>query len=131
MDRTVNNKHQTSPAIMCDGRSFTDYRPSCYVDTMIANANRIQGSNQYREFLMKNGLQLMKVNDKYVEEKLSHRMCNNNEKPNSNFVKDCLVGSNTTTCLDSNPSGLGVYYHTEGNNMVSGFDKTDSKFQTF
>ncbi len=132
MDRTVNNRFQTSPAIMNDGRSFTDYRPACYVDAMIANANKLHGSNDYREFLIKNGLHLMKVNDKYLEDKLAHRQCNNNVQPGSEFARVCEVNNNTMSCLDQNPHHTGIYYQNGGSvqNDVNGFNKYDSFYET-
>lgn len=125
MDRTINNRFQTSPAIMNDGRSFTDYRPACYVDAMIANSNKLHGSNDYREFLIKNGLQLMKVNDKYIEDKLAHRTCNNNAQPGSAFAKVCNIDKNRMSCLDQNPQNTGIYYNNGGSveNNVDGFDQ--------
>ncbi len=129
MNRTVNNKFQTSPAIMNDGRSFTDYRPACYVDTMIANKNNIKGSNDYREFLIKNGLSIMKVNDMYVEDKMSHKMCNTTSKPASSFARTCTINNSNMSCLDVNPSNTGIYIQQEQNGLVSGFDKNDSMYQ--
>jgi hypothetical protein len=132
MDRTVNNKFQTSPAIMYDGRSFTDYRPACYVDTMIANANRIHGSNDYREFLIHNGLNIMKVNDMYLENKMAHKVCNNSAKPGSDFARVCTMNDNKISCLDQNPANTGIYYQNGGSvqDELSGFDQYDSRFQS-
>ncbi len=130
MNRTVNNKFQTSPAIMNDGRSFTDYRPACYVDTMIANKNNIKGSNDYRNFLIQNGLSIMKVNDMYVEDKMSHKICNSSSKPASSFARTCTVNNSSMSCLDVNPSNTGIYIQQEGNNIVSGFDKNDNMYQS-
>ncbi len=130
MNRTVNNKFQTSPAIMNDGRSFTDYRPACYVDTMIANKNNIKGSNDYRDFLIHNGLSIMKVNDMYIEDKMSHKMCNNSNKPGSSFARTCTVNNSNMSCLDVNPSYTGTYIQQDQQNVVSGFDKNDSNYQS-
>ncbi len=130
MNRTINNKFKTSPAIMNDGRSFTDYRPACYVDTMIANKNNIKGSNDYRDFLIKNGLNIMKVNDMYVEDKMSHKICNNSNKPASSFARTCTINNSNMTCLDTNPLNTGIYIQQDQHNSVSGFDKNDSMFQS-
>ena len=130
MDRTVNNKFQTSPAIMADGRSFTDYRPACYVDTMIANANRIQGSNNYREFLINNGLNMMKTTDMYIEEKMANRACNNQARPASNFQKSCTITQSGMTCLEPNPAGLGLQLSVaeKSGQNPEGFDRTASSW---
>ena len=130
MNRTVNNRFNTSPAIMNDGRSFTDYRPASYVDSMIAHSNKINGSNEYRDFLIQNGLNLMKVNDMYIEDKMGHRMCNQMNKPGSEFAKVCEINRSTMSCLDTNPQKTGIYFSTEGKKdmEIQGFDKTESKF---
>ncbi len=131
MNRTVNNKFKTSPAIMNDGRSFTDYRPACYVDSMIANNNKISGSNEYREFLIQNGLHLMRVNDMYIEDKMEHRNCNQTSKPGSEFAKVCQINSSTMSCLDTDPRKTGILISSgEQQQQVSGFDKSDLRFQS-
>ncbi len=134
MDRTINNKFKSSPAIMNDGRSFTDYRPACYVDTMIANSNKLHGSNDYRQFLIQNGLQLMKVNDMYLENKMAHRECNNAVKPGSHFAKVCSYQPNTRqmSCLMEDPRHTGLYNDRGGKmDELDGFDKMDSRFQKY
>ncbi len=131
MNRTVNNKFQTSPAIMNDGRSFTDYRPACYVDTMIANKNNIKGSNDYREFLINNGLNIMKINDMYVEEKMVNKSCNNNAKPASSFARTCIVNNSNMSCLDANPQNTGLYIeNSQSKETILGFDRFESNFQS-
>lgn len=57
--KTSNNKYPDCPAIMDDGRAFTDYRPSCYINDVIRVTNGINSSYGYRQFLQHNATQLM------------------------------------------------------------------------
>ncbi len=61
-DKTSNNKYFQCPAMMNDGRIFTDYRGSTYVNDMIRFSNNIPSSYDYRQFLIHNGNNIMKVN---------------------------------------------------------------------
>ena len=63
--KTSNNKYFDCPALMSDGRAFTDYRPSNYVNDMIRINNKVYDSYNYRQFLINNAANLMKVNDEY------------------------------------------------------------------
>lgn len=57
--KTSNNKYPDCPALMDDGRTFTDYRPSCYINDVIRTANGVHSSYEYRQFLQHNATQLM------------------------------------------------------------------------
>ena len=39
-NKTSNNKYFNCPAKMSDGRHFTDYRPSCYVNNLLRYNNK-------------------------------------------------------------------------------------------
>ena len=52
--KTSNNKYVHSPALMSDGRTFTDYRQNASVNNLLrANSNSLN-SQEYRMFLMRN-----------------------------------------------------------------------------
>ena len=59
---TSNNKHSKCPPRMNDGRHFTDYRPSCYLNNIIQESNTLHNSNQMRMFLTHNATELMQLN---------------------------------------------------------------------
>jgi len=57
--KTSDNKHLQCPARMSDGRSFTDYRSSNYINDLIRADNNISNSLHYRVFLQGNADSLM------------------------------------------------------------------------
>uniref|UniRef100_A0A6C0HLL3 Uncharacterized protein n=1 Tax=viral metagenome TaxID=1070528 RepID=A0A6C0HLL3_9ZZZZ len=57
--KTSDNKHLQCPPRMADGRHFTDYRSSYYINDLIRADNNISNSLQYRTFLQQNGNALM------------------------------------------------------------------------
>ena len=54
-----NNKYFDCPALMSDGRQFTDYRPSCDMNNMYRVKNGIPNSFQYRIFVTNNAEKIM------------------------------------------------------------------------
>ncbi len=112
MNKTSNNKFIGCPALMNDGRNFTDYRQSSYVDDMIRYSNNIPSSYEYRQFLIHNGNNIMKVNDMYLQKKLG---C---ENPNAQrvLVPDqvmCSVNDHSSKCATTNPQGVGTRFVVE------------------
>ena len=57
--KTSDNKHLQCPARMSDGRAFTDYRPSNFINDLIRADNNISNSLHYRVFLQQNANSLM------------------------------------------------------------------------
>ena len=57
--KTSDNKHLQCPPRMADGRHFTDYRSSYYINDLIRADNNISNSLQYRVFLQQNADALM------------------------------------------------------------------------
>ena len=57
--KTSDNKDKNCPSRMSDGRSFTEYRPSNYINDLIRADNNISNSLQYRVFLQNNANALM------------------------------------------------------------------------
>jgi hypothetical protein len=57
--KTSDNKHLQCPPRMADGRHFTDYRSSYYINDLIRADNNISNSLQYRLFLQQNADSLM------------------------------------------------------------------------
>ena len=58
--RATNNKYTSCPALMSDGRGFTDYRSSRQVNDSLRNDMDIISSHNFREFLIRNS-------DKFIE----------------------------------------------------------------
>ena len=57
--KTSDNKHFQCPPRMADGRHFTDYRPSNFINDLIRADNNISNSLHYRVFLQDNADSLM------------------------------------------------------------------------
>jgi hypothetical protein len=59
-----NNIHFNFPPIMADGRNYAYWQPEAVINSRIQQQENIQTNWQYRQFLQKNGLQIMKYNSK-------------------------------------------------------------------
>lgn len=73
--KTSNNKFLDCPALMDDGRAFTDYRSPCYINNVLRIKNGIKSSYDYRQFLQHNATQLMDVIRLYNLKKNGCRAC--------------------------------------------------------
>ena len=59
-----NNIHFNFPPIMAVGRNYASWQPEAVINSRIQQQENIQTNWQYRQFLQKNGLQIMKYNSK-------------------------------------------------------------------
>jgi transposase len=59
-----NNIHSDFPALMSDGRLYTNYEPMCEVNNQYIERNGIKTNYQYRQFLMDNAESIMNQNSK-------------------------------------------------------------------
>ena len=57
-----NNKYHNCPALMSDGRQFTDYRAIRRINNLLGFNNQIKKDYSYREFLIQNANKLMEHN---------------------------------------------------------------------
>jgi len=69
MNNALHNRD--CPPLMSDGRTATDYRPSCVVHNMINMQNGLLNSHMSRSFMQQNAKKLMELNTKYFEAKNS------------------------------------------------------------
>lgn len=102
-----NNKFFSCPALMADGRLFTDYRPNRVVNQMTQFENKVMNSYDYRQFLINNGSQLMNVNANYIQNKASCGPCTANPIP---LQTTCFVNKEYQVCVPNNYNGVGVGY---------------------
>ena len=58
-----------------DGRAFTDYRPSCYVDQKMQEKLGLNNSMEYRLFLQRNGQTLINQQQQKLNNRLKMK-CN-------------------------------------------------------
>jgi len=103
-NKTSNNKYFDCPALMSDGRAFTDYRPSSYVNDLIRVQNKVFDSYSYRQFLIKNGLAIIQLNDQYNELKNGCPSCRYDNIPNE---ASCVYNKHFGLCMPNGCNGLG------------------------
>ena len=65
----MNNINQNCPALMSDGRNFTDYRSKFRSHSEIMLHNNLQSSNEHRDFLQKNASSLIQLDVKLQKTK--------------------------------------------------------------
>lgn len=105
--KTSNNKFLDCPALMDDGRAFTDYRPACYINDVIRVKNGIQSSYNYRQFLIHNATNLMDVIRLYNEKKNGCRPCDARPVLCQSL---CSVDNHAVSCAPYDCNGLGNCY---------------------
>ena len=88
-----NNKHQTCPALMSDGRLFTDYRPRC--NSMESMLTRGMSSYDYRQFLINNAEKLMQD---HRQTTVAVAGCESCDHPSSKEPKCMMTEEQTTVC---------------------------------
>jgi hypothetical protein len=64
--KSTNNKYFNCPPRMADGRHFTDYRPHCDVNNLVASNNNLVSSYDYRQYMIQNSEKLMDLNRSYA-----------------------------------------------------------------
>jgi hypothetical protein len=99
---------------MEDGRAFTDYRPSSYVNDLIRIQNKVYDSYSYRQFMIHNGLNIIETNDKYNFLKNGCQSCTYDNIPNEST---CVYNKNYGLCMPNGCNGLGQ------NNYASPYDQ--------
>ena len=53
--KVPNNKYNDCPALMADGRQFTDYRANSQINMNVMEKKNLMSNYEYRNFLIKNG----------------------------------------------------------------------------
>jgi len=112
--RATNNKYKSCPALMSDGRGFTDYRSSRQVNDSLRSDMDIINSHNFRETLIRNS-------DKFIEtdRKNAHLMNGSNQcmtpydqgtMLSEKFIQKC--DKNICSLVLNNKDGLGVGRHS-------------------
>ena len=107
--KVSNNKFPDCPAIMNDGRAFTDYRSSCYINNLIKSENKIRNSYDYRQYLINNGSRIMNDIRLYNINKSSCKECEPRPTTCHNI---CNVDRESVNCSLKNECGKGTCYKT-------------------
>ena len=80
-----NNIHFNFPPIMNDGRNYASWQPDAVINERIQMQEGIQTNWGYRQYLQKNGLQIMKYNNEESCYELGlNPHVNTNNTPSSN-----------------------------------------------
>jgi hypothetical protein len=115
--KTSNNKYPDCPALMDDGRAFTDYRPSCYLNDLIRTMNGIQSDFEYRKFLQNNAVQLMDTIRLYNIKKNGCLPCNATPVQCESL---CSVDNHAVSCAPFDcAKGIGRCYQYEPNAQLT------------
>lgn len=112
--KTSNNKYYDCPALMSDGRAFTDYRPSNYVNDLIRINNKVYDSYQYRQFLINNAENIINDNNKYNVLKNGCNQCEYNVIPNET---KCVYNKKYGLCVPNSCDGLGLTNYASTKNL--------------
>ena len=97
-----NNKYKNCPALMSDGRSFTDYRAINHINNLLISNNNIENNYAYREFLTQNAEQIIENNRKMTKKNKTCDQCENDHKKKKTSDKDSkkfLTGADNTDNL--------------------------------
>ena len=99
--KTTNNKFFNCPPRMDDGRHFTDYRPSCDLNNLVASNNNLVSSYDYRQFLILNADKLMDLNRGYTVQMNSCGPCKQPYEQGTMLPEQSKVQCNDKTCNSS------------------------------
>lgn len=119
MDLKVpNNKYSTCPALMSDGRLFTDYRPRC--NSMEAMLTKGMSSYDYRQYLIQHADELMQEHRHQAIAVGACESCDASDKcmMTEETATLCSASTCTTQVNDVNGLGRGRTYDT-GRVMIS------------
>tara|TARA_B100001094_G_scaffold328976_1_gene390694 strand:- start:655 stop:1176 length:522 start_codon:yes stop_codon:yes gene_type:complete len=103
--KTSDNRYFNCAPIMQDGRQFTDYRPSCYLNSLLASNNNTQSSYEYRMFLQRNGNKVMGMMKDYNKRMSDCDVCQNTMLDEQSTLTCGPNGCNKTI---NNINGLGM-----------------------
>jgi hypothetical protein len=119
-NKTTNNKYFQCPPRMSDGRHFTDYRSNIYVNDLIRHTNKTGSNYEYRQFLIHNADNLIKMNNDYMSYMNGCNECNAETIP---FQTECFINQNYSNCYNSDKNGIGINYKTDSIKNISSNNK--------
>ena len=103
-NRATDNFHLDFPARMADGRQFTDYRSSCYVNL----PEQSMTTYQYRQFLKHNAEKIMNNFETINEHVSGCDVCSDYDIVQPQLALTCDGESCTRSINDK--AGVGIYY---------------------
>ena len=75
--KASDNRYYNCAPNMQDGRQFTDYRPSCSLNNLLASDNGAQSAYEYRLFLQRNGNKVRSMMKDYNKRMADCDSCKN------------------------------------------------------
>ena len=127
-NRPANNQYAGCPPRMADGRSFTDYRPRCIANFAVAGGDAFAGANiegnydlpnsyEYRQYLVKNGSDIMANNRQQAYQNNACGPCKNPYNDGTMLAEKNMVKCDSSTCSfyqnDAGGIGTGRMYDTD------------------
>lgn len=110
--RATNNKYKSCPALMSDGRGFTDYRSSRQANDSLRSEMDIINSHNFREFLIQNSDKLIQTDRKNANLINGSSQC---ATPGTMLPEKFLQKCDKKICslVLHNKDGLGVGRYTD------------------
>ena len=102
MERVNDNFNFNFPAIMSDGRQFTDYRSNCTLNKM----SEQMSSQEYKNYLIDNTEQILSNQSKISEELMDCKLCSDYSIVPPFLSLNC--NGNKCTSFVTNPDGIGI-----------------------
>lgn len=121
--KPANNKFFNCAPRMADGRNFTDYRPRCIKNYEFFPENATPNAYEYRQFLIKNGQDLITKNKQIAYHANMCGPCTSPYFEGTMLPEQSMQKCNASTCTfgvnDRNGLGLGRDYGSLGGNQAS------------
>tara|TARA_B110000971_G_scaffold88804_1_gene91306 strand:+ start:3945 stop:4379 length:435 start_codon:yes stop_codon:yes gene_type:complete len=112
--RSTNNKYLSHPALMSDGRGFTDYRSSREMNSILMNEMKIVKSYQYKEFLGNNSDNLIKIDREETILNNGYGSVNKSFEQGTmlpeKYIRKCNKNYCEVTLNNKNGLGTGIQY---------------------
>ena len=129
--KVPNNKYQNCPALMADGRHFTDYRANSEINIQNMEKRNIRSNYTYRNFLTKNGKTMVDIDRLRSQDKNECVGCDTDPINNLTLCKTDIVGQ---MCEPFDINGLGrasIGIRSKKVPTVSQLNKSIDEFNMF
>ena len=103
--KVPNNKYNDCPALMADGRQFTDYRANSQINMNVMEKKNLMSNYEYRNFLIKNGNSMID-NDRIITQEKNE--CIGCDAPTINSRSLCKTNVIGQMCEPFDINGIGT-----------------------
>ena len=129
--KVPNNKYQNCPALMADGRHFTDYRSNSQINMQNMEQRNIRSNYGYRNFLTNNGRTMVDIDRMRAQDKNECLGCDAKQINNMTICKTDVIGQ---MCEPFDINGLGrasIAIQSKKVPTVSQLNKSIDQFNMF